>query len=231
MTLRHNWKKVFCQFLALLLFAGSAFSQVKIDGRVRDKRGRAIPGASITIKDSYDGSTTDSTGYFKFTTMEKGKQLITISTIGYVGSEQEINISGPLTLNFSLKEKLDELKAVMVTAGSFEAGDRKRAATVLSSLDVATTGGANADITSAVKTLPGAQQVGEKEGLFVRGGTGAETKQFIDGTMVNNPYMTSAPDISARGRFSPFLFKGTVFSTGGYSALYGQALSSALILE
>ncbi|MBK5269429.1 MAG: TonB-dependent receptor [Bacteroidia bacterium] len=27
------------------------------------------------------------------------------------------------------------------------------------------------------------------------------------------------------------MFKGTVFSTGGYSALYGQALSSALILE
>ncbi|MFY7963819.1 MAG: TonB-dependent receptor plug domain-containing protein, partial [Chitinophagaceae bacterium] len=36
---------------------------------------------------------------------------------------------------------------------------------------------------------------------------------------------------ATRGRFSPFLFKGTVFSTGGYSALYGQALSSALILE
>ncbi len=231
MILRHIWKTVFCQFLLLFLFTSSTVSQVKIDGRVHDKRGRPIPGASITIKDSYDGSTTDSTGYFKFTTTEKGKQLVTISTIGYVGSEQEINISGPLTLNFSLKEKLDELKAVMVTAGSFEAGDRKRAATVLSSLDVATTGGANADITNAVKTLPGAQQVGEKEGLFVRGGTGAETKQFIDGTMVNNPYMSSAPDISSRGRFSPFLFKGTVFSTGGYSALYGQALSSALILE
>ena len=28
-----------------------------------------------------------------------------------------------------------------------------------------------------------------------------------------------------------FIFKGTVFSAGGYSALYGQALSSALILE
>ncbi len=119
----------------------------------------------------------------------------------------------------------------MVTAGSFEAGDRKRAATVLSSLDVATTGGANADISAAVKTLPGAQQIGEQEGLFVRGGTGAETKQFIDGTLVNNPYFTSIPDISTRGRFSPFLFKGTIFSTGGYSALYGQALSSALILE
>src|SRR5439155_10627441 len=77
----------------------------------------------------------------------------------------------------------------------------------------------------------GAQQIGEQEGLFVRGGTSAETKQFIDGTLVNNPYYTSIPDIATRGRFSPFLFKGTVFSTGGYSALYGQALSSALILE
>jgi vitamin B12 transporter len=98
-------------------------------------------------------------------------------------------------------------------------------------LDVVTTGGANADITAVAKTLPGAQQVGEQEGLFVRGGAGYETKQFIDGTMVNNPYYSSVPDISQRGRFSPMLFKGTVFSTGGYSALYGQALSSALILE
>src|SRR5205085_8456350 len=75
------------------------------------------------------------------------------------------------------------------------------------------------------------QQIGESEGLFVRGGTGYETKQFIDGTLVNNPYYSSVPDIAQRGRFSPNLFKGTIFSTGGYSALYGQALSSALILE
>ena len=126
---------------------------------------------------------------------------------------------------------MSELKAVTVISGSFAAGDTKRAATVLNSIDVATVGGGNADITAAVKTLPGAQQIGEQEGLFVRGGTGDETKQFIDGTLVNNPYYTSVPDLATRGRFSPFLFKGTVFSTGGYSALYGQALSSALILE
>ena len=86
-------------------------------------------------------------------------------------------------------------------------------------------------MTGALKTLPGAQQVGESEGLFVRGGTAAETKIFIDGTLVNNFFQGGAPNIAGYGRFSPFLFKGTVFSTGGYSALYGQALSSALILE
>ena len=48
---------------------------------------------------------------------------------------------------------------------------------------------------------------------------------------MNNFFYSSVPNVAQRGRFSPFIFKGTVFSAGGYSALYGQALSSALILE
>ncbi|RLD58796.1 MAG: TonB-dependent receptor [Bacteroidetes bacterium] len=39
------------------------------------------------------------------------------------------------------------------------------------------------------------------------------------------------PDLPSRGRFSPSLFKGTSFNSGAYSAEYGQALSSALILK
>lgn len=216
--------------LATSVIAGSA--QIKISGNVKDNRGRPLPGAAISIKDSYDGSVADSAGNFSFTTTEKGEFIINITNVGYKPFVQNYTLGAvPIVINVELKELLDELKAVTVTAGSFAAGDSKRAATVLSSLDVVTVGGGNADITSAVKTLPGAQQVGEQEGLFVRGGAGYETKQFIDGTLVNNPYGTSVPDIATRGRFQPFLFKGTVFSTGGYSALYGQALSSALILE
>lgn len=207
-------------------------AQVKISGTIKDNKGNAVIGASISIKNSYDGATTDSTGAYAFKASDKGAQVIIFSSIGYKEVEQPITIAGtPITLNIILKEKLDELRAVSVTAGSFEAGDKKKAATVLNMIDVVTVGGANADITSAVKTLPGAQQVGEQEGLFVRGGAGYETKQIIDGTVVNNPFFSSTPDIASRGRFSPFLFKGTVFSTGGYSALYGQALSSVLLLE
>jgi hypothetical protein len=93
-----------------------------------------------------------------------------------------------------------------------------------------TTGGANADVTASIKTLPGAQQVGEQEGLFVHGGEGYETKQYIDGIVVNNPYYASSHGIAARGRFAPSLFRGNVFSTCGYSAFYGQALASVLLL-
>jgi vitamin B12 transporter len=223
-------KKIFI-LIATLISLSSAYGQIRIQGQVRDNRNHAIQGVSISIKDSYDGATTDSLGNFSFRTSEKGEQTVTASCIGYNGTEQKVTLaSDAITINLVMKEKLDELKAVMVTAGSFAAGDSKRAA-VMSSLDVATTAGSNADITAALKTLPGTQQVGEQEGLFVRGGAGYETKQFIDGTLVNNPYFTSVPDIASRGRFSPFLFKGTVFTTGGYSALYGQALSSALLLE
>lgn len=218
--------------LVVLLACSRLSGQVRISGTITNVKKQPVRDASITIRDSYDGATTDSAGRYSFKTTEKGAHTIVFSSIGYKEVEQAVTIeSENIKLDIILKEKLNELTAVMVTAGSFEAGDRKRAATVLNSIDVATVGGANADITTAVKTLPGAQQVGEQEGLFVRGGAGYETKQFIDGTVVNNPFFSSVPDIASRGRFSPFLFKGNVFSTGGYSALYGQALSSVLILE
>ena len=216
-------------FLILVLVSQA---QTKISGTVRDMKSHIVAGASIQIKGSYDGAVSDSTSHFNFKSFEKGTQTIVVSNIGFKSVEQVIELKGePIEINFALKEEVSELKAVVVTAGSFEAGDKKRAATVLNTLDVLTTGGANADITAVLKTLPGAQQVGDQEGLFVRGGAGYEAKQFIDGTLVNNPYYSSVPDIAQRGRFSPNLFKGTVFSTGGYSALYGQALSSAVILE
>lgn len=221
---------LFLVFAALLSVLANGQTTVK--GVVKDNKGKAMPGISITLKDTYDGATTDSSGKYSFKTTEKGEQLIVASSIGYKSFEQKIILDGTTqTIDISLKEEITELRAVVLTAGTFEASDRKRAAVVLDPIDIVTTASANGDITGALKTLPGAQQVGESEGLYVRGGTAAETKTFIDGTLVNNFFFSSVPNIAQFGRFSPFIFKGTVFSTGGYSALYGQALSSALILE
>lgn len=223
-------EKLYC-ILTSILVTSFSFSQSVITGRTKDNKGRPVPGVSITIKDSYDGGTSDSTGKYKFRTSEQGDKIIIATSMGYRSSEQKIILNGTsANLDFNLKEEPNELKAVVITAGSFEASDSKRT-TVLNPIDIVTTASANGDVTSALKTLPGAQQVGESEGLFVRGGTASETKVFIDGTQVNNFFFSSVPDIAQRGRFSPFLFKGTVFSSGGYSAQYGQALSSVLLLE
>ena len=217
--------------LTFLLLSAFSFAQTTLTGIIKDYKGKPIPGASIVLKDTYDGATSDSSGHYNFSTPEKGTKILTVTCVGYKPWEQNITLhAGQMLINIMLKENLDELKAVVVTAGSFEASDSKRT-TVLNPLDIVTTASANADVTAAIRTLPGTQQVGEKEGLFVRGGSGEEAKIFIDGTLVNNFFFTSVPDIAQRGRFNPFLFKGTVFTSGGYSALYGQALSAALILE
>ncbi|MEJ7770021.1 MAG: TonB-dependent receptor [Chitinophagaceae bacterium] len=218
-------------FFTLLLTTCVANAQTVVSGNVKDNKGRPISGVSVTIKDSYDGGTSDSLGRYSFKTLEQGEKIILASCIGYYPATQKALLAGAGTsLHVIMKEEPNELKAVVITAGTFEASDTKRT-TVLNPIDIVTTASANADVTSAIRTLPGAQQVGESEGLFVRGGTAGETKVFIDGTLVNNFFFSSVPDIAQRGRFSPFLFKGTVFSSGGYSAQYGQAMSSVLLLE
>lgn len=215
----------------LLLICFASFAQTKITGKFTDTKNKPLRGASITIKNSYDGTTTDSLGNYFFTTTETGDQVLEASLSGYATYSKNIKLDGTeISLNIAVKELITELKAVVITAGAFEASDAKKAA-VLTSIDIVTTASAEGDITGALKTLPGTQQVGETGGLFVRGGSATESKIFIDGNLVNNFFFSDVPGIASRGRFNPFLFKGTVFSSGGYSALYGQALSSALILE
>ncbi|MDF2437533.1 MAG: TonB-dependent receptor [Bacteroidota bacterium] len=220
------------QLLIVCLIGTTSLSaQTKISGRITDQKKQPIPGVNILVKDSYDGASTDANGNYSFTASDTGEVTLVATMIGFDAVEKKIRLNGTdVTYNPVLKEALNELKVVTISAGTIEASDEKKA-TVLKPLDIVTTASAQGDIVGAIKTLPGAQQVGESEGLFVRGGTGSETKTVIDGMVVNNPFYTGAPDIATRGRFSPFLFKGTIFSTGGYSAQYGQGISSVLALE
>ena len=150
--------------IAALLLNIITKAQTAITGFAKDTKGNPVAGVSISLKDTYDGAVTDSTGKFAFKTTEKGEQTLVVSSIGYKSFDQKIKIeSAPLKFDFVLKEEINELKAVVITAGAFEASDKKKA-TVLNPIDIVTTASANADVTGAIKTLPGTQQVGESEG-------------------------------------------------------------------
>jgi vitamin B12 transporter len=223
--------KSFTIYFFLVLSSFIMQAQTIIKGKVTSSKSKPLNAVNVSILNSYDGVATNADGTFEFTTTENGSQKIEFTKVGFATYTTTVQLAGStIIINAILKEQRNEDNIVIISAGSFEAGDKKRGAT-LTSLDILTTGGANADISSALKTLPGTQQVGEAEGLFVRGGSAAETKVFIDGTPINNFFYTGSPDVASRGRFFPSIFKGTQFNTGGYSALYGQALSSALILE
>ncbi len=223
--------KTLLLILTAITSTGITQGQTGITGTISTEKGMPLANANIMIKNSYDGTSSDSTGHFSFTSSGKGKQVLIFSSINYHTDSIAIDMNeSAIELHLKLKERYNELDAVTIIAGVFEAGDSKKGA-VLSSLDVATTAGATADIFAALQTLPGTQTSFSESGLFVRGGSASETKTFFDGMLVKTPFNTPLPDQASRGRFSPFLFKGTSFSAGGYSAQYGQALSSALMLE
>lgn len=224
---------IITKVLILVFFVMALFSdaQITVSGKVNFKN-KGIKDVSVTLKDTYDGATTDEKGNYSFETSEKGPQILSFSNPKFVDIEKKIVVGNEnLTVNSDLKEQISEIDAVVISAGSIEASDRKRATALLTPIDIYTTAGANGQVSSALETLPGVQKIGETEGLFVRGGTGDETKFFMDGNLVNNFFGNSIPGIKSMDRLNTSLFKGNVFSSGGYSAVYGQALSSVLILE
>ncbi len=225
-TLRNIPSLIFVLILSLQM----TWAQSRIQGKITDAAGISLPGANIMIKGSFEGATADTSGKYQLRTSITGSQILVVRYIGYITLEKTVILDGkPLIADFILKEDKSRIGDVVITAGMFQTADQKKSVT-LQPLDIVTTPSSVGDIYGALTSLPGASVVGEDGRLFVRGGDGYESKTFIDGLLVKKPYTSSAPDLPSRGRFSPFLFSGTTFSTGGYSAEYGQALSSALIL-
>src|SRR5438876_284507 len=68
-------------FVVLIVLAQNSVAQTLVSGTVRDLSGNPVSGATVALKDSYDGTTTDSLGKFSFATVEKGEQVVTVSSI------------------------------------------------------------------------------------------------------------------------------------------------------
>lgn len=218
-------------YLLFSLCSLNAFSQTVITGKVTQEQGDALPGVNVYLKGTYDGTSVNEKGKFILKTTKTGQFDLHVEFIGYQPVSQKVELKGDtIHLNVQLKETFNELNAVTITAGTFEAGDKRQAVTI-TPLDMMTTAGANGDVYGALQSLPGTTTVGESGRLFVKGGDSEESQTYIDGSLVFVPYNSPVPNQSTRGRFNPFMFKGTVLSTGGYSAEYGQALSSVLLLN
>jgi outer membrane cobalamin receptor len=216
--------------IALLFLSISAYGQSVVSGKVTDEKNNPIAGANVFLEGTYDGATTAEDGTFSFSTTATAKQILVASFLTYETSKVAVHVKSAQNLVVVLRENVNALDAVIVTAGTFEAGDKARVS-VLKPLDIVTTAGSAGDIVAALQTLPGTQTVGEDGRLFVRGGEADEAQTFIDGIRVAQPYGAKTSELPTRGRFSPFLFNGISFSTGGYSAEYGEALSSVLLLN
>ena len=98
--------------IGLILFSVSfVLAQVLVKGTVKDNLGEGVPGASVQVKGTSQGTITDLDGKFAFNVPNKNSILV-ISFIGYVTVEMKVDTQKPMVI--TLKEDTKTLDEVVV---------------------------------------------------------------------------------------------------------------------
>lgn len=222
-------KTLTCLLITLNIM--TAQNRTTIKGYVRGADGKPIPYVNVFIEGAFEGAMTNESGYFEFTTSMKGRIILSASIIGYEKfiKEIELNGSGQIELNIVLKEKEVELKETVISASSY--GSEKEKGLVINRMDVLTTPGGAADLYQSLKTMPGITHVSESAELYVRGGDPLETVTMINQTPVYHPYTLESSYGGLFSNLKQSAIKSVYFSSGGFSAKYGNVLSGVLDIE
>lgn len=106
-----------CFLLLVLLLTMQVSAQTTINGKVADKQGEPLIGATVVIKDNPTlGAITDMDGFYTLKTSKSltSKDVICVNYMGY--RTQEIPFKGNTRINVTLEEDIRVLADVVVTA-------------------------------------------------------------------------------------------------------------------
>ena len=103
---------------ALLIFAvtvctATVFAQgeIKVSGKITDEKGSTMPGVTILVKGTSNGTTSDVDGDYNIAVPNKNAVLV-FSFLGYVSKETPVG--NQTTINVSLMENVQEMEEVVV---------------------------------------------------------------------------------------------------------------------
>lgn len=102
---------------------------VEVSGQVSDENGQALPGASIVVKGTSVGTTTDLQGNYKLTVADNS--ILAISFVGYL--TQEVTVAGRSVIDINMLPDMEQLAEVVVTGYTSES--KVKVTSALSSLD------------------------------------------------------------------------------------------------
>jgi vitamin B12 transporter len=197
---------------------------VPIRGTVRDAKGDALPGVTVFVKGSQTSVVTDAGGAFELV-----PDAAPAIVVAYLGGFQPKEIEAQPGAELDLRLDLAVTESMTVTASADR--DVPMSTYTRRPLDIVRTPGAQGDVFRALQTLPGVARADDGAGLFVRGGDVSEVRVLLDGTTIAHPYRYETPSGGQAGAVEPFLLEGIAFSTGGFSARHGNALSAIVDLR
>jgi CarboxypepD_reg-like domain/TonB-dependent Receptor Plug Domain len=193
-------------------------------GRVIDaSTERGLPFANILVENTNYRASTDVNGDFKFHLPPKGSRLV----VSYVGYRTDSIRAGaddsPVTVRLTPVGYTTEEVDVVATIASGQMPDALR----LGSAEIKNFAGITRDPMRALQQMPGVSTNDEASAkMDVRGGTWDENSVVIDGAEIYAPYHLKEVTLSSIGIFNMDMVKGIDFSSGGFGAEYGDALSS-----
>jgi len=180
--------------LILILITSVVFGQSKfsISGTIKDQSsGETLFGATVFIKGSTIGTTTNEYGFFSISA-PAGSYTLVCSYMGFDENSQEIEVNTDQNLIIELAEVTNQLnEVVLVTENSEDISLRKPQMSV-SKLNVSTIKQMPAvlgevDIIKSIQLLPGVTNNGEgSSGFNVRGGSVDQNLVLLDETIIYN---------------------------------------------
>ncbi len=232
-------KIIFLQLLILFSVTLKSFAQdssesvtTKIYGIVKGDKDIILNGANLVIEGTIDGASTDEKGYYEFETEKSGTQNLLVTMQDYTDKKIPVEIITGKNIELNIKLSKAEIRTeeIIVTASSFTSGNNN--AVTLTPLEIVRIPGADADIYRAITTFPGSNQVNEGSRISVRGGDPDEVLTIIDLASLYNPFIFDDTfNTSAYSTVNPWGLRGINFTSGGFSAKYGNVLSALLDLK
>ncbi|WP_283118711.1 SusC/RagA family TonB-linked outer membrane protein [Alistipes finegoldii] len=197
-------KKILLSLIGVLVFAAGAFAQAKqVRGSVVDENGAAVIGASVIVKGTTIGVSTDQQGFFVMNNVPAKSEELQISYLGYVTQDVKIRPNMQITL------VPDEQTIESVVVTGMTKTDKRLftgAADRLSAEDVKLSG--MADISRGLEGRSAGVSVQNVSGTFgtapkirVRGATSIHGSSkplwVVDGVIMEDVADISAEDLSS----------------------------------
>jgi hypothetical protein len=200
-----------------------------VRGVVQAQGARPLDAANVFIIESLEGAVTREDGRFAITTSAAGSLTLIVRRLGFADHRRTIAEGDTASLVITLDAASVSLAPVSVQAGQYTASEERGA--TLTPLEVVTTPGTAGDVNRAIQSLPGVQAGDEGTALFVRGGDFTETRVFLNDAGLVTSVQLQSPAGTFTGTVDPFLLDGIFFSSGGFGARYGDALSGVAALR
>ncbi|MBZ0199009.1 MAG: TonB-dependent receptor [Ignavibacteriaceae bacterium] len=223
-------------YFLILIKPISAQDDYNIFGKVVDAVSKQpLIGVNILVIGTTNGSATNENGTYKITGLTAGNYSLRASLVGYetfVKTDINISSSHPQQVDFELKEQAVQLENVTVTSNYFNSVPTEvNSVRSFSYEEIRKAPGGFEDVVRALSVLPGvAQADAGRNDLIVRGGAPSENLYTVDGVEIPNinHFGTQGAAGGPLSYINLDFVKGTTFSTGGFSAAYGDKLSSVL---